>query len=366
MMHGNMDQKKYSNTVTEYERLFKDTESSEERKEKYMTVVNSYYDLVTDFYEWGWSQSFHFARMYPGEKFLASLARHEHVLAAKLQLRPGQRVLDVGAGVGGPMREIARFSGASVIGINNNQYQVDRGTLRNLKDHLNDLCAFVVGDFMNIPVPDGSMDAAYTIEACVHAPDRVLPFKQVYNKLKPGALFAGYEWCMTDKHDQSNPLHREWKHDICTGDGLPDIQTVDEVVRALKLAGFEVLEINDYAPVTKHNSVPWYHPLLSFWFKPWTWHLSPVGAQLQTLLIRVAELFCIAPRGTWRTQAVLMAALRGLVAAGKAETFTPMLFFLVRKPLHATATHQAASPRAASPKGRGRSPAGRGRSPARK
>jgi cyclopropane fatty-acyl-phospholipid synthase-like methyltransferase len=36
----------------------------------------------------------------------------------------GQKILDVGCGVGGPAREVARFSGAHVTGLNNNAYQV--------------------------------------------------------------------------------------------------------------------------------------------------------------------------------------------------------------------------------------------------
>ncbi len=38
----------------------------------------------------------------------ANLPRY---VALRLGLRPGMKVMDVGCGVGGPMREIARFSG---------------------------------------------------------------------------------------------------------------------------------------------------------------------------------------------------------------------------------------------------------------
>jgi len=40
----------------------------------------------------------------------------------------GSKLLDCGCGVGGPMRNIARFTGANVTGITINQYQVKRIT----------------------------------------------------------------------------------------------------------------------------------------------------------------------------------------------------------------------------------------------
>ncbi|KAF9615457.1 hypothetical protein IFM89_023565 [Coptis chinensis] len=44
-----------------------------------------------------------------GESLRESIKRHEHYLALQLCLKPGQKVLDVGCGIGGPLREIARF-----------------------------------------------------------------------------------------------------------------------------------------------------------------------------------------------------------------------------------------------------------------
>jgi len=41
----------------------------------------------------------------------------------KLGIKPGEVVLDVGCGVGGPAREIATFTDANVVGLNNNDYQ---------------------------------------------------------------------------------------------------------------------------------------------------------------------------------------------------------------------------------------------------
>ena len=58
------------------------------------------------------------------------------------------KVLDVGCGVGGPAREIVKFTGCHVTGLNNNDYQIDRATKYAEKEGLSHLLKFVKGDFM--------------------------------------------------------------------------------------------------------------------------------------------------------------------------------------------------------------------------
>lgn len=94
------------------------------RNSSYTTLVNSYYELATSFYEWGWGQSFHFAYRLKGEDFYTSIRRHEYYLASQIGVKKDDRVLDVGCGIGGPMRNIAKFSQAHVTGITLNEYQV--------------------------------------------------------------------------------------------------------------------------------------------------------------------------------------------------------------------------------------------------
>lgn len=109
-----------------------------------------YYDAATQVYEYAWGSSFHFSRFYKGEGFHQSVARHEHYLAAQMQLRPGMRVLDVGCGVGGPAREIAAFADVNVVGINNNDFQVQRARRYTKQAGLDKQITFVKGDFMQL------------------------------------------------------------------------------------------------------------------------------------------------------------------------------------------------------------------------
>lgn len=302
----------------------------ETRKSNYMSMVNDYYDLVTDFYEFGWGQSFHFAPRHKGESFEASLARHEFFLALRLGLRPGMKVLDVGCGVGGPMRAIARFSGANVVGVNNNAYQIKRGTKQNADARLSHLCDFLKADFMNLPVEDASFDAIYAIEATCHAPDKVSLFKELHRVMKPGAHFAGYEWCLTDRYDANNPEHREIKKGIEEGDALPDIWHTHDVLRALEAAGFEVLESEDLVGRSDPET-PWYLPLSGRWSLSGFKHTA-AGRWLTNKLVRVLETTRVAPKGATGVSDFLNRAAVALVRGGETGIFTPMFYFHVRKP----------------------------------
>lgn len=79
---------------------------------------------------------------------LQALARHEHYLAYKINLKEGMKVLDVGCGVGGPAREMAVFTGCNVVGLNNNAYQIQRARAHAEKEGLSHKVSFVKGDFM--------------------------------------------------------------------------------------------------------------------------------------------------------------------------------------------------------------------------
>ncbi len=319
-------------TVAAYRRSFDEQSggSEEDRKRGYGAVVNQYYDLVTDFYEYGWGQSFHFAVRRRDERLEAAILRHEHYLALRLGLERGASVLDVGCGVGGPARNIAAFCGARVTGLNINAYQLQRARAHTAEAGLEALCSYVEGDFMEMPGPDGAYDAAYAIESTCHAPDRSVVFGEVNRVLRPGGLFAGYEWCTTDRYDAGNPEHREIARGIEEGDGLPALTHYREVDRALAAAGFELLEARDLvgecAPET-----PWYLPLAGGDLSLAGFSRSMIGRRVTGAAVRLMELAKLAPAGASQVHDVLNRGADNLVAGGRLGIFTPMYFFVARK-----------------------------------
>ena len=244
-------------TLREYEERFRNAKRGglEKSKSDYKEFNDLYYDLATDFYEYGWGSSFHFAPRVPGESFEASLARHEHYLAHMLGLRPGMVVADLGCGVGGSLLEIVRFSGAKIVGVNSNAYQLERARRLTGEAELTHLAEFLHCDFLHVDAPDDSFDAVYAIEATCCAPDKLSIYGEVFRLLKRGACFGAYEYCLTDRFDAEDPLHLRIKADIELGGGLLDIDDQQTVDDALRSVGFEVLETR-YLSAQTGPSIP--------------------------------------------------------------------------------------------------------------
>ena len=112
--------------VSKYNELFQESATVDQRKSEYKTLVSNYYSLSTDFFEYAWGRSFHFANRFSTETLPESLQRHESYLALKMNLKPGDKVLDLGCGVGGPLRRLAYLSGAHITGFTISHYQIQR------------------------------------------------------------------------------------------------------------------------------------------------------------------------------------------------------------------------------------------------
>lgn len=293
-------------------------------------LAKSYYELVTDFYEYGWGQSFHFAPRRRGESVRRSLQRCEQDLACQLELRAGMKALDVGCGVGGPMRTVARCSGASVVGITISPYQIGRARRHNERAGLAGLCEVVEGDFNAMPFEDATFDAAYTLEACCHAGDRRRPFAEVFRVLKPGALFAGHDWCLTPRYRPSDPGHDRIKRGIEKGNGVADLVPSSELDRALSDVGFETLRTGDSAD-RGDPETPWYLPLAAG-ASLRGFRNSRAGGFLTHQMVRILEAVGASPKGTVEVHDVLRLAQHALVEGGQTGIFTPMYAWLARKP----------------------------------
>lgn len=317
--------------IGKYNDLHED--SLDNRNADYSTLVNNYYELATSFYEWGWGQSFHFAYQLPKENFREAIARHEYYLAGQLQVQQGEKVLDCGCGIGGPMRNIARFTRANITGVTLSSLQVARGNDLNAEWGLADTAKLVQADFLKLPFENNSFDGVYAIEATCHAPEREKVYSEIYRVLKPGKVFACYEWCLTPLYDKNNELHRTIKKKIEEGDGLPDMASQDECVKAVESVGFKMMEARDMALDETFGGDPWWLPLHPSW-NPFTFRfqLTGVGKWITRNMLWALEGIWLVPPGTYQVQEMLQQGGWGCATGGFTGTFTPMWLMVARKP----------------------------------
>ena len=338
----------FSSSINDYEGMFSgarkttgaitEEESIAVRTERYAAMINHFYNLVTDFYEWGWGQSFHFGPRFHDESFVESIKRAEYHLCSRLGMKPGMIALDVGCGVGGPMRNMCVFSGSQIEGITINEYQVKVGNKYNVSHGLDSLCKLNRGDFQELPWPENHFDVAYAIEATCHSPNRTQTFAGVARVLKPGGLFASYEWIMTPKYDKTNKDHIRIKEGIEVGNGLPTLTSGAHVLDCMTRAGFESLPgsiglFDSYDAnrgVHAKNELPWYETLNGK-MSISGFRMTHMGRMITHSMVWTLELLRLAPEGTTKVSQLLNDTAIDLCDGGKLEIFTPSFFFIGRK-----------------------------------
>lgn len=141
----------------------------------------------------------------------------------KLFQVPGNvKVLDVGCGIGGTSRYLAKKYGAngSVTGITLSPNQVERAT-QLAKERGIDNVNFQVMDALNMNFPDNSFDIVWACESGEHMPDKKKYVEEMARVLKPGGRIVIATWCQREEGNRPfnkkerqmlDFLYSEWTH----------------------------------------------------------------------------------------------------------------------------------------------------------
>jgi cyclopropane fatty-acyl-phospholipid synthase-like methyltransferase len=111
--------------------------------------------------------------------------RFTDVLVEKLAVGPGDRVLDVGCGIGKPAVRLARATGCSVVGISVNRAHAAAAGERAEEEGVGDRVSFEYGDGMALAFGDGEFDAVLAFESILYM-DRARALREMSRVLRPG------------------------------------------------------------------------------------------------------------------------------------------------------------------------------------
>ena len=158
-------------------------------------AISHHYDVSNEFYEMilGPTMAYSCAVFDSHEDSLEDAQiRKVDLVARKLDLAPGMRLLDVGCGWGTMAIHAARVYGASVVGVTLSEPQQRFATERAKAAGVEDLVEFRVQDFRD--VNDGPFDAISSIGMFEHVGRRSMELyiRSLFHLLKPGGRFLNH------------------------------------------------------------------------------------------------------------------------------------------------------------------------------
>ena len=114
-------------------------------------------------------------------------------LADLLAPSPGAHVLDLGCGLGGPARYLARHRGCRVTGVDLAREHAEVAAELTERCGLAELATFRQGSVTALPFGDEGFDAAVLVHVGMNVADKAKLCTEAYRVLRPGGRFALYD-----------------------------------------------------------------------------------------------------------------------------------------------------------------------------
>ncbi len=306
----------------EHRRLFDEAQQTAD----YAAATRHYYGLMASVIATYYGEGWHFCPPeFRGQSRQAATHRMYRLVADKLALRASKHALDIGCGVGGMLRFMAKYSGARVTGITLGANEVEQAGNAIAAEDLNDLCSVVEGDCRNMPFDDATFDSAYAVYALKYYPNLTTVLSEIQRVLQPGGRFTAYCLCKSKTYRGDDPVHAKVLSDFEFSTAMPPLHTVDGIIGSAQDAGLQCIEDIDIST----SDLTWY----SYWTRnpllPWL-----VNSRLTYALARTSEAIRVLPRGFARfNDAFLAGTLRHIIRGGRMGILTGSAMLTFQKPL---------------------------------
>ncbi|MEZ5413644.1 MAG: class I SAM-dependent methyltransferase [Opitutaceae bacterium] len=204
-------------------------------------AIRNHYDRLSSLYQRFWGEHIHHGWWEDGESLPEAQEKLVRRLAEAAAIPRNSQVLDVGCGLGGSSRWLARELACSVRGITLSPVQVKIATRRARESELDTRVHFERADAEQIALEPESYDVVWSIECIEHLFDKRRFFMRAAQALKPGGSFAICTWLGTPE----SPEHRAIVDQVCRGMLCPSLGSLEDHVNWFQAAGLEVIRAED-------------------------------------------------------------------------------------------------------------------------
>ena len=251
-------------------------------------AISHHYDVSNVFYEMllGPSMAYTCA-VYPSQSAsleAAQFAKHD-LVAQKIGLRPGMRLLDVGCGWGGMVMHAAQHYGVRALGVTLSRRQAEWAQKAIAEAGLSELAEVRHLDYRD--VEETQFDAISSIGLTEHIGVKRLPeyFSFLYRRLRPGGRLLNH--CITVPDNRTGVLERGFISRYIFPDG--ELTGAGRIISAMHDNGFEVRHEENLREHYALTSAAWAANLDAHWnesvaevgvAKARTWRLYLAGVRL--------------------------------------------------------------------------------------
>ncbi|MFM7000193.1 MAG: class I SAM-dependent methyltransferase [Limnohabitans sp.] len=197
-------------------------------------------------------------------------------LARAVGLEAHQRVLDVGSGVGGTSRCLAKEFGCHVTGIDLTEEYCLAAAMLSAKVGLANRVDYRQGDATQLPFDDGVFDVVWTEHVAMNIPNKAQLYKEMHRVLKPGGTLAIYDVLAGPAGQILFPV--PWAATQETS----FVVRPDELRKLLEEAGFTISDWSDTTEVARTWFVALAEKIRASGFPALGFHVL-LGADFQTM-----------------------------------------------------------------------------------
>lgn len=177
-------------------------------------------------------------------------------IAREVAVGPGQRLVDVGSGRGGPGLWVAATTGASYTAVDITAEGLAQVARRAEAVGLGDRVRTDVGSFEQLPLDDGGADAVMSIDALLFTPDKAAALRELARVIRPGGRLVVTTWDYSGQPQgrppqvaDHRPLLAEAGFAVLAYDTTPDWERRQREIDRLLLDAVDELAAEQDEPV---------------------------------------------------------------------------------------------------------------------
>jgi tocopherol O-methyltransferase len=202
------------------------------------SVIQNHYDVSTLFYRLLWGQHIHHGFWSADESPSIAQIQLTQELAKLAGIQRGSVVYDIGCGMGGSSRWLAKNLDCRVTGVTLSPFQRFWAATESRLGQYETRPKFLRADAEVIDFPDQSANAVWSIECTEHLFDKPAFFARAARWIKPGGCFALCAWLAGESPMTDTQIAEATK--VCEGMFCPSLGSQSDYVNWFEKSGLQV------------------------------------------------------------------------------------------------------------------------------